>query len=59
LNNSSPEHEPHPNVVIEREFPFDNIDISIANNNNGRKRTLRTLDQKASKAEIFTEENSR
>jgi len=33
-SNSSPEHEPHPNVVIEREFPFDNVDISIANNNN-------------------------
>jgi len=35
-NNSSPEYEPHPNVVTEREFPFDNVDISIANNNNGQ-----------------------
>jgi len=30
---SSPESELHPNVNIEREFPFDNIDPSIINPN--------------------------
>jgi len=33
---SSPEHELHPNVVIEREFSFDNVDINITTDNNRR-----------------------
>jgi len=30
---SSPEPELHPNVNIEREFPFDDIDPSVVNHN--------------------------
>jgi len=38
---SSPEPELHPNVNIEREFPFDDIDPSILNPNEQNDDTLR------------------
>jgi len=38
---SSPEPELHPNVNIEHEFPFDDIDLSVVNHNEQNDDTLR------------------